>query len=102
MKPEFKFFSSTGNMGRLCRHLLSEKPSDENIVQNINAKEQLESDWEEEVEEEPLPTAEGALMSSLHFSIKECFSITCKTEADKNYRLLTSKNTYYVQFFILI
>ncbi|XP_034935137.1 uncharacterized protein [Chelonus insularis] len=40
--------------------LTSEEPTDDNIVQNINAKEQLESDGEEEVEEESLPTAEEA------------------------------------------
>lgn len=74
--------------------LTSEEPTDENIVQNICAKEQLESDGEEEVEEEPLPTAEEALkaaellsrfvhsniendnlaiaMSSIHNSIRDC------------------------------
>ncbi|XP_039970100.1 tigger transposable element-derived protein 6-like, partial [Bactrocera tryoni] len=41
--------------------LTSEEPTDENIVQSISAKKQLESDGEEEVEEEPLPTAEEAL-----------------------------------------
>ncbi|KAL3265967.1 hypothetical protein HHI36_010155, partial [Cryptolaemus montrouzieri] len=39
----------------------SEEPTNENIVQNIDAKEQLESDAEEELEEEPLSTAEEAL-----------------------------------------
>ncbi|CAG5051391.1 unnamed protein product [Parnassius apollo] len=75
--------------------LTSEEPTDENIVQNISAKEQLESDGEEEVEEAPLPTAEEALkaaellsrfvhsniendnliiaMSSIHNSIRDCF-----------------------------
>ena len=75
--------------------LTSEEPTDETIVQNINAKEQLESDGEEEVEEEPLPTAEEALktaelfswfvhsniendnltmaMFSIHNSIRDCF-----------------------------
>ncbi|XP_049316965.1 tigger transposable element-derived protein 4-like [Bactrocera dorsalis] len=75
--------------------LTSEEPTDENIVQNISAKKQLESDGEEEVEEEPLPTAEEALkaaellsrfvhsniendnltiaMSSIHNSIRDCF-----------------------------
>ncbi|XP_050339478.1 tigger transposable element-derived protein 6-like [Bactrocera neohumeralis] len=38
--------------------------TDENIVQNISAKKQLESDGEEEVEEEPLPTAEEALKAA--------------------------------------
>ncbi|XP_053957300.1 uncharacterized protein LOC128862597 [Anastrepha ludens] len=33
--------------------LTSEEPTDDNIVQNINDKEQLENDGEEEVEEEP-------------------------------------------------
>ncbi|XP_008552099.1 uncharacterized protein LOC103574431 [Microplitis demolitor] len=42
----------------------SEEPTDENIVQNISAKEQLESDGEEEVEEAPLPTAEEALKAA--------------------------------------
>ncbi|KAL3272925.1 hypothetical protein HHI36_014384 [Cryptolaemus montrouzieri] len=41
--------------------LTSAEPSDENNVQNIKAREQLEGDGEEEVEEEPLPTAEEAL-----------------------------------------
>ncbi|XP_065172535.1 uncharacterized protein [Atheta coriaria] len=41
--------------------LTFEEPTDENIIQNINAKEQLESDGKEEVEEAPLPTAEEAL-----------------------------------------
>ncbi|KAH9633866.1 hypothetical protein HF086_013755 [Spodoptera exigua] len=75
--------------------LTFEEPTDENIVQNISAKEQLESDGEEEVEEAPLPTAEEALkaaellsrfvhsniendnltiaMSSIHNSIRVCF-----------------------------
>ncbi|CAG5055224.1 unnamed protein product [Parnassius apollo] len=75
--------------------LTSEEPTDENIVQNISAKEQLESDGKEEVEEAPLPTAEEALkaeellsrfvhsniendnltiaMSSIHNSIRDCF-----------------------------
>lgn len=75
--------------------LTFEEPTDENIVQNISAKEQLESDGEEEVEEAPLPTAEEALkaaellsrfvhsniendnltiaMSSIHNSIRDCF-----------------------------
>ncbi|KAG5880839.1 hypothetical protein JTB14_027620 [Gonioctena quinquepunctata] len=75
--------------------LTSEEPTDENIVQNINAKEQLESDGEEEVEEEPLPNPEEALkasellsrfvhsniendnltmaMSSIHNSIRDCY-----------------------------
>ncbi|XP_025834752.1 tigger transposable element-derived protein 4-like [Agrilus planipennis] len=44
--------------------LTSEEHTDDNIVQNINAKEQLESDGEEEVEEEPLPTAEEALKAA--------------------------------------
>ncbi|KAF5303665.1 hypothetical protein FQA39_LY09912 [Lamprigera yunnana] len=44
--------------------LTSEEPTDENIVPNINAKEQLKSDGEEEVEEEPLPTAEEALKAA--------------------------------------
>ncbi|CAG4987969.1 unnamed protein product [Parnassius apollo] len=44
--------------------LTSEEPTDENIVQNISAKEQLESDGEEEVEEAPLPTAEEALKAA--------------------------------------
>ena len=48
--------------------LTSEEPTDETIVQNINAKEQLESDGEEEVEEEPLPTAEEALKTAELFS----------------------------------
>ncbi|XP_055617325.1 uncharacterized protein LOC129762807 [Toxorhynchites rutilus septentrionalis] len=74
--------------------LTSEEPTDENIVQNINTEEQLESDGEEEVEEEPLPTAEEALkaaellsrfvhsniendklimaMSSIHNNIRDC------------------------------
>ncbi|GBP88515.1 hypothetical protein EVAR_64959_1 [Eumeta japonica] len=42
----------------------SEEPTDDNIVQNINAKEQLESDEEEEVEEEPLPTVEEVLKAA--------------------------------------
>ncbi|KAL3269372.1 hypothetical protein HHI36_008442 [Cryptolaemus montrouzieri] len=41
--------------------LTSEEPTDKNIVKDINAKEQFERDREEEVEEEPLPTAEEAL-----------------------------------------
>ena len=75
--------------------ITSEEPTDEIIVQNINATEQLESDGEDEVEEEPLPTAEEALkaaellsrfvhshiendnltmaMSSIHNSIRDCF-----------------------------
>ncbi|XP_065157210.1 tigger transposable element-derived protein 4-like [Atheta coriaria] len=96
--------------------LTFEEPSDENIVQNISAKDQLESDGEEEVEEAPLPTAEEALkaaellsrfvhsniendnltiaMSSIHNSIKECYyNKMKKTKADKNHRLLTVKNT---------
>ncbi|KAL3267375.1 hypothetical protein HHI36_011506 [Cryptolaemus montrouzieri] len=44
-----------------CALLTFEQLTDENIVQNINAKEQIESDEEEEVEEEPVPTAEDAL-----------------------------------------
>ncbi|CAB3246373.1 unnamed protein product [Arctia plantaginis] len=44
--------------------LTSEEPTNENIVQNISAKEQLESDGEEEVEEAPLPTAEEALKAA--------------------------------------
>ncbi|XP_054087769.1 tigger transposable element-derived protein 4-like [Zeugodacus cucurbitae] len=44
--------------------LTSEEPNDENIAQNISAKKQLESDGEEEVEEEPLPTAEEALKAA--------------------------------------
>lgn len=75
--------------------LTSEEPTDEDIVQNINAKKQLESDGEEEAEGEPLPTAEEALkaaellsrfvhsniesdnltmaMSSLHNTIRDCY-----------------------------
>lgn len=44
--------------------LTSEEPTDDTIVQNINAKEQLESDGEEEVEDEPLPTAEETLKTA--------------------------------------
>ncbi|CAF4889712.1 unnamed protein product [Pieris macdunnoughi] len=44
--------------------LTFEEPTDKNIVQNISAKEQLESDGEEEVEEAPLPTAEEALKAA--------------------------------------
>lgn len=88
--------------------LISEEPTDENIVQNIQANEQRESDGGEEVEEEPLPTAEEALkaaellsrfvysniendnltlaMSSLHNSIRDCYyNIQRKKKADKNY-----------------
>ncbi|KAL3282258.1 hypothetical protein HHI36_005449 [Cryptolaemus montrouzieri] len=58
--------------------LTSEEPTDENIIQTINAKEQLESDEEEEeeVQEEPLTSAEEALKAAellsrfIHSNIK--------------------------------
>ncbi|KAL3283903.1 hypothetical protein HHI36_018072 [Cryptolaemus montrouzieri] len=76
--------------------------SGEHIDENINAKEQVKSDGEEKVEEEPSPTADEALkaaellsrfvhsnnenddltmaMSSIHSSLRDCFNNKMKKQ----------------------
>ncbi|KAG5893405.1 hypothetical protein JTB14_038066 [Gonioctena quinquepunctata] len=100
--------------------LTSEEPTDENIVQIINAKEQLESDGEEEVEEESLPTAEEALkaaevlsrfvhnniendnltmaMSSRHNSIGDCYYNKMKKQKQTKITDFLSKRKIYIQY----
>lgn len=50
-KPKFRLVSRAGNVDIDSALFSSEEPSDENIVQNITATEQNESDEEEEGEE---------------------------------------------------
>nr|UUG47264.1 ORF51 [Bracoviriform inaniti] len=74
--------------------LTSEEPTDRNIVQNINAKEQLESGREEEVEEEPLLIAEEALKTAellsrfVHRNIKNHNLSMAMSSIHKNNRFL--------------
>ncbi|KAI4476903.1 hypothetical protein M0802_014808 [Mischocyttarus mexicanus] len=47
--------------------LTSEEPTEENIVEYITANKQCDSDEEEKIEEESLPTAEEALKAAYSF-----------------------------------